>query len=328
MELFSELYGKYYTLIQRILTSAHHDGITLSAIRSIVAEDGFLESPTSLIPPLTAQDKDSYHLLYKKEDKYYSILKDKPKAYFTNLEISWLKSLLSDPKMNLFFEEDELYYLKSTFKEVEPIIEPHMFGSVQGASHCDFTNETYIHNFKQICRAIRSQKLLSITYKNDDDLVISNTYALFKIEYQIKYDSFRLLALPIKGNKLLGLEKIDLSYIVELKESAAAPSYEEITSFVKSSKATRPIVFELSNERSGFDRVFMYFSNYERITEFNDENNTCTVQLYYYPFDEAEIIRALISFGPIIKVLSPSKIRNIIKNEINKQYNLFANFFS
>ena len=328
MELFSELYGKYYTLIQRILTTAHQDGVTLNTIRTIVAEDGFLESPTSLVPPLTAQNKDSYHLLYKKEDRYYSALKNIPKPYFTHLEISWLKSLLNDPKMNLFFEDDELYFLKSTFKEVEPLFDPYIFGSVQGTSNCDFTDEAYISKFKKICRAMRHQKLLCITYKNRDDEIVCNTFALFKIEYQLNFDRFRLLALSINNNKMKQLESIDLSCIMQLEESTPAPSYEEVTSCVKASKAKEPIVFELSNERSGFDRVFMFFSNYERITEFNDDNNTCLVQLYYYPFDEAEIIRTLISFGPIIKVLSPSKIRSLIKKEIDKQYDLFANFFS
>lgn len=328
MELFSELYGKYYTLVQHILNLAHQDGITLNTIRKVVSEEGFLESPTSLIPSLIAQDKNSYHLLYKKEDKYYSILKNKPVSYFTNLENSWLKALLCDPKMNLFFEEDELFYLKSKLKEVDPLFEPDMFGSVQIADSCDFTDETYIKNFKTICNAIRNQQLLSITYTNEADEVICNTYALFKIEYQLKYDNFRLLALSISHNNFISLERIDLCRIIKIEISGVSPPYDEITAFVKASKAKEPVVFEVSDERNGFNRVFMYFSNYERISEFNDENNTCLVQLYYYPFDEEEIIRTLISFGPIIKVLSPSHVRNKIKEEIDKQYKLFANFFS
>ena len=72
----------------------------------------------------------------------------------------------------------------------------------------------------------------------------------------------------------------------------------------------------------------MYLSPYERIAEFNEETQTCLVQLYYYPFDEEELIDMLISFGPIIKILSPTHIKERFKLRINQQFDLFANFFT
>ena len=327
---FSELYSKYYTLTQHLLDLTSDKPITLSKLREIVATNGFLESPLSLIPPLTMQDEESYHLLIKeasdaKDATYHSILKHPPKPYLTNLELEWMKSLLSDQKLHLFLDEEDLYLLKKALSKHHALITPERFCYVrQNANKKTYTSSQYTHCFKTLLTALQKEKQVNLVTSTGETLKAIP----YKIEYAILEDTFSLLAILTTKEKLKQLIRLPLDSITEVQLTEKAPSRKILDSFVQSVKCTKPLVFELNNMRSGFERAFMYLSPYERLTEYNEVNDTCLVQLYYYPFDEAELISTLLSFGPIVKVLSPVSIKEHIKKLLDQQYLLFANFFS
>lgn len=343
MTPFSELYGKYYTLVTHILQMAHQKPITLETIRDYIAKEGFLETPTALLPPLTAQDEEGYHLLLKDENTYCSVLKNAPKMPITHLEACWLKSLLDDPKLSLFLEEDDLYLLKKSLASFEPLYTKDMFCFARQNTHDTlYANSTYQKLFKTLTTALRENVFIKITFNLEKpstidrslDTSVENsnlttlTVAPYKLEYAIREDCFNLLAIIIKDHVPTNLERIPLTAIHSIKTLQPAPVRSQLDAFAKSCKCKEPITFELSNQRSGFDRAFMYLSPYERITEFNEADGTCLVQLYYYPFDEATLMDMLISFGPIIKVLAPTHIRKCLKERIDAQARLFANFFT
>ena len=71
MELFSEIYDCYYTVVAQILRRAHSKGLTRSEIDSITAESAFSESGLHLIPRLFSSQWD---LLKEKDGRYASKL--------------------------------------------------------------------------------------------------------------------------------------------------------------------------------------------------------------------------------------------------------------
>lgn len=327
---FSELYSKYYTLTQHLLGLASDEPISLSKLREVVTTEGFLESPLSLIPPLTMQDEESYHLLIKeasttKDATYRSILKHTPKPCLTNLELEWMKSLLSDQKLHLFLDEEDIYLLKKALSRHDALITPESFSYVrQNTSKKTYTSSQYAQCFKTLLTALQEEKQVTLTTHTRQTL----NAIPYKIEYAILDDTFSLLAILIDKEELTELVRLPLNSMTEVNLTTKAPSRTTLDYFVQDVKCTEPLVFELNNMRSGFERAFMYLSPYERLTEYNEANDTCLVQLYYYPFDEADLIDTLLSFGPIIKVLGPTSIKAHIKALLDQQYLLFANFFS
>lgn len=324
MSLFNELHSKYYTLIHYILTSIPDEGTNLGSLRKVVTEKGFLETPTTLIPLLTNQDDESYHLLCKKENTYYSVLKNKPLTFLTSTERSWLKTLTLDPKIQLFLDEDELYELKKVLRDVEPLFLPETIHHVHQASlDTDFTDKAYITLFRTISNSLHHNRYMKLTYLDENDTLVTVDLAGYKLEYRITQDSFHLIGIVYTHEQIPHILRINLSSIQELDVLKTYFNPKEIEAAIEAYKCKEPLYFELSNARKGFDRVFMHLSNYERITEFNDETHTCFVQLFYYPFDEEELINILISFGPVIKVISPVSIRNKLIERINAQRLLF-----
>lgn len=324
MSLFNELHSKYYTLVNHILTSIPEEGISLGTLRKVVTEKGFLETPTCLIPLLTDQDDEGYHLLCEKENTYYSVLKNKPMTFLTQTQKAWLKTLTLDSKIQLFLDEDELYELKKSLRDIEPLFLPETIHHVhQSSLNTDFFDKTYVTLFRIISNSLHHNQYMKITYLDENDTLITVDIAGYKLEYRITQDSFHLIGLIDAPTQTPHILRINLSSIQEIIVLKTYFNPKEIEASVQAYKCEEPLYFELSNARKGFDRVFMHLSNYERITEFNDETHTCFVQLFYYPFDEEELINILISFGPVIKVISPASIRNKLIQRINTQRLLF-----
>ena len=327
MTPFSELYSKYYTLVSHILQLAHEKPLSLEDLRTYITEEGFLETPTALIPPLTSQDEESYHLLLKEENTFTSILKNKPPVLLTQLEARFLKTLLQDPKLGLFLEDEDFYLLKKALSEFEPLYTQEMIGFARQNPQDDLYQDAHYKKlFKTLTLALQGNQLVEL--KLDDSAESTLIIAPYKIEYAIREDAFSLLAITLENEQLLDLKRIPLTSIQSIQVLHEAPARNTLVDFAKSCKCKEPLVFEVNNMRSGFERTFMYLSPYERITEYNEEGDTCLVQLYYYPFDESALIDMLISFGPIIKILAPSHIRQCFKTRISKQAQLFANFFT
>lgn len=327
MTPFSELYSKYYTLVSHILQLTHEKPLSLEDLRIYITKEGFLETPTALIPPLISQDEEGYHLLLKEETAFTSVLKNKPPIVLTQLETRFLKTLLEDPKLGLFLEDEDFYLLKKALSALEPLYTKDMISFArQNAQDSLYQEPHYQKRFKTLNLALQENKLVELMLDTPTDSTL--IFAPYKIEYAIREDSFSLLAITLENDKLLNLKRIPLTSIQSVQVLHEAPTYSTLEEFSKSCKCKEPLVFEVNSMRSGFERTFMYLSPYERITQYNESEDTCLVQLYYYPFDESALIDMLISFGPIIKVLAPSHIRQCFKERISKQAQLFANFFT
>ena len=145
MSLFNELHSKYYTLVNHILSSISEEGMDICALRDLITKEGFLETPTILLPLLTSQTDESYHLLYKKDATYYGVLDNPPIAFLTQTQKAWMKTLTLDPKIHLFLDEDELYELRKSLRDIEPLFLPEVIHPVHQASiNTAFTNDSYI----------------------------------------------------------------------------------------------------------------------------------------------------------------------------------------
>ena len=258
MSLFNELHSKYYTLVNHILTSIHDEGITLNTLRKIVAQEGFLETPPILLPLLTAQDDEGYHLLCKKENTYYSVLQNKPMTFLTYTQKAWLKTLTLDSKIQLFLDEDELYELKKSLRDVEPLFLPETIHHVhQSSFNRNFVDDTYVSLFRTISNCLHHSQYMKITYRDEDDLLITEDIAGYKLEYRITQDSFHLIGIVYTDEQITRILRINLSSIQEVTALKTYFNPKEIEAAMQAYKCKEPLYFELSNARKGFDRVFM-----------------------------------------------------------------------
>ena len=76
--------------------------------------------------------------------------------------------------------------------------------------------------------------------------------------------------------------------------------------------------FELVDKRNALERVLLHFAHFEKEAVKIDEGKYL-VKITYDKDDETELVIRILSFGPMIKVLSPQSFVDLIKQRLIDQ---------
>ena len=303
-DIFSEVYGTYYNIVADILGKAASDGLTLEQLKRIVYKDGYEESALELLPALT----DERWLLLTKEIK--TPLIHKPSMPLTLLQKKWLKALLLDERVRLFFTDDELANEEKALEDVEPLYRPEQFVFFDRFVDCDnYKSARYRENFRQILQAIKDHTAIDASYRtNKDNVIVWTNLVPITLEYSAKDDKFRLQGMAGSRHVTLNLGKI---ITVELGE----PLKQELPLI---SASQEKLVLELVDERHTMMRALMHFSDLAKETEKLDDTHYL-LTVFYDKNDETEMVYRVLSFGPTMKVREPECFVELLKERLKEQ---------
>lgn len=311
--LFSEIFGCYFKVITEIINNSP---IPTNEVIQIINKNGFAESCFHLLPKI-----EDLPFIEKRGDTYYSLLENKIKLPLTTIEKYWLKSISNDARFDLFNKNFD----KSKMEEIEPLFGKNQFKYYDKYSDGDdFCSENYKENFYKINDAIEKSKLIKIVYKSPKrDNVTVGHYIPIKFEFSQKDDKFRIFTARIIDNKVEDYFCLNLNRILEVRDSNKTFDGElNLDAHIEKFNSIEPIIVEIYNERNAIERFMVEFSTYQKNSEFNEKTQTCTTKIYYRKSDETELLIKLLSFGPTLKVLGPKKFVSLIKNRIQKQYEM------
>lgn len=299
--LFHEIYGAYFSLLSRLLTLAVDGTLTRSAMESIIREQGFEES--ILTVPRNLEDQ-TWPLLQKDLTTPHAHAPHRP---LTLLEKRWMKALLSDPRIRLFDPPTE------GLEDVEPLYP--MDAVVYFDRYLDgdpYSDPDYIAHFQTILRAIREKRWLRLEFAGRNGVPHSWRCIPYRLEYSAKDDKFRM----ISGNNRTALS-VNVARITHchLMEPCEAGEYQP------KAMRRRTLVLELTDERNALERCLLHFSHLKKETERIGEK-TYRLTLHYEKEDETELLIRVLSFGPVLKVLSPAKFRERLLWRLNEQLRL------
>ena len=82
------------------------------------------------------------------------------------------------------------------------------------------------------------------------------------------------------------------------------------------------MVLKISGERNSLERCMLHFANYEKHTEYDEENGCWLCSIYYDSADETELLIDVLSFGPVVKVLGPESLLAQVKERVKRQHEL------
>ena len=305
--VFSEVYGTYYNIVAKILGQALSGRLTLEQLKRIVYKEGYEESALELLPAL----EDESWLLLTKDFK--TPLQYKPTMPLTLLQTRWLKALLLDERVRLFFTDAELAEEEKALQEVEPLYRPEQFvffdRFVDGD---DYKNARYRENFQQIMQAIKQRVAVDASYRtNKDNVIVWTNLVPVTLEYSAKDDKFRLQGMAGARHVTLNLGKI---ITVELGEPLEKEPPQHAVPQEK-------LVLELVDERHTMMRALMHFSDLAKETEKLDDTHYL-LTVYYDKSDETEMVYRVLSFGPTMKVKEPEGFVELVKERLTEQMGL------
>ncbi len=296
--LFSEIYGSYFRVVSEILNEAVNNTLDNKKIYNIITEKAFSESILNIPSALKGGE---WNLI---TDDFHTPIKNSPSMPLTKLQKQWLKSLLTDPKIQLFNPPAD------GLEDIEPLFSFDMFEYFDRYSDGDpYSSESYIKNFRTILAALNQSKKLIIHYNSSSGKHSKICCAPYKLEYSQKDDKFRLIAVVLKNTYTINISRIESCNISDT-------SFKKENLFPKNIKSK--VILKLIDKRNALERAMLHFSHLEKETERINEN-TYKLTLYYDIKDETEILIRVLSFGPMLKVISPQKFINQVKDRIEKQ---------
>ena len=302
--IFSELYGAYYNAVAAILKTAADHPPTREEMRDIVKKKAFGESmltiPSALEDgrwPLLAPDGSS-------------VLRHVPTMPFTALEKSWLNAVAADPRVRLFTDEPPV------FPDVPPLFrQDDILVFDRYADGDPYEDEDYIRRFRLILGAVRDRIPLRVASRNRFGRLSRLELLPDHLEYSEKDDKFRLIGVSKRfGRRVVNLGRITDCAVTETD----APSGEVRAASVTTEQRT--VEFELRDERKALERALLHFAHFRKEAEKTGEG-LYRIRVTYDAEDETGMVIRILSFGPMIRVLSPETFVSLIRQRLTEQKN-------
>lgn len=293
--IFHEIYGCYYTAVEKIIARALEGGIGADEMKKIVDETAFSESFLSVLPPLS-------------EGRWPFLRADgstplpaPPHMPPTAAQKMFLKAVSLDPRVRLFGDFD--------FPDVEPLFTQDDLVYFDRAADGDpYTDAGYIARFRLLLVAAREKRKVMIDYRNRSGRSRRTWGVPSCFEYSERDDKFRLCF--ENRNEYYNLGRIAAAEFTDKEEGRG-----------QDPKQKRQCVLELCDGRQALERFNLAFVYLEKEVE-RTGKDTYRVMLWYDPEDETELVIGVLSFGPFVKAVSPAPFVEEIKARLLRQYQM------
>ncbi len=325
MNIFSEIYGTYFRIAAKLLENEVTDEKT---VRETVSRDGFRDSVLFLPQKLIPGSEDWG--LFRRTDggALRRITKNAPVKVLTRLQKMWLKAKLSDPRIKLFIDGETLASLEQRLADVPPLYSIEQFGFTDRfLDSDDYSGEKYIQNFRIALDAVKRRRIVYIEFVSGHGKRMTGRFVLLKMEYSPKNDKFRAYCYLLRNDKVKSSGVINIGRITRIEDTGRAyRTPVSMDEYFSSRKCSTPAMIRVSTERNGVERFMLEFASYEKHTVRNLETGQYNVELWYDQQDETELLIRLLSFGPVIEILGPPRLRELAKQRVKQQAELLEGY--
>lgn len=310
MEVFHELYGRYYQNMARILLETP---CTRDVIEKIIKEQGFEESLLFLLPQVTGIE--GWNLLEQQDQLWYSKLLYEPYTPTTQLERRWLKAQLKDQKVKLFLSEDLLRQFLERLQEEEELYRKEDFDFFDRNKKGDpYEEEAYQKVMRTVLRGMYKRAELEITDQNKKE-----RYLPLQMSYSMREDRFRLYAVSKRD---ILQDQMTILCMSKIKNAEILPertiSEINLQKWLKEHREKKPVIVRVSDERKALDRFMIQMTDYEKKTE-EKEDKKVDVHIFYRPEQKEELLERFLAMGPMLEVIEPQELRLEIEKRIRDQ---------
>lgn len=321
MELFNEVKNPYYTCIQYILNDMK-DGKVFGSREIQEYLDNYTFDPETDEKRLVDYKMMDKLPFYIKDRIVYSYLNKRVPIRLTTVEIDYLKNMLSDTRGRFLLSKDNLRKLdyKLFNKSIDELHEFYLERNVDGNGD-DITSEELIQNIRTIIKAIKENKNIIYTNNAANGKRYDNQICTpYKIMYSNKAKVFQLIAIPNKEKRIILMNISRLSNI-DITLDGVRYSDNLAEELLKEKKnLNEPIILEIEDKNNSIERCFSMFSCYHREAYIDQNTKKHIMKIFYYTFEEQEIVKDILSLGDAVIVKSPDNIREKVIEKIKKAY--------
>lgn len=303
MTFFNEKKNLFFNITLKLLGSSKAS-YTKQEINEAFQESGFIDYNYDFVSALIGERNTKFTnitLFAENEKKYSSIISSKMPIILSNLEKEWLVDMLQDSNISSFISETLICKLENMFQ----------------INHVSRTEPN--DKITKILEALRNNKMIICNNKTQyGDLYANTELVPCKLEYSLRQKTFWLIGLIPKEDHMVKIS-IDRMTIIELRDNNLSI---DLNSKFEDQREPSPIVLEIKDEKGALERALHSFSSYKKDGIYSKERNVHIIKIFYYRFDEYELIKDIISLGRYVKVIEPVAIKQQIINTLKRQIDL------
>ena len=332
--IFHEIYNIYFDAVTRILQAvlsgtkfkkslvfdiANHLHISNEAYWALEAGLGLGTDKTN-----------EYKLI---DENGNSRIQSCPEMPLTNIEKRWLKTILCDPRIQLFDINAE------GLEDIEPFYLPENIVVYDREGTGDpWEDACYIQHFRTILAAMQNGHKLKLTWLSRESLKCHAICRPDRFEYSELDDRMRLWAdtddaqIKVTLARLIECEITDLpaglSFPPELSKPLPASGtrkmeQEKRENFIDIGEdLPERLMLEIRDERNALERAFFHFSHFQKQEVVSIGENRYRLVMSIDRDDREEILNRVISFGPLVRVLEPAWLATQIRERLERQLSL------
>lgn len=225
----------------------------------------------------------------------------------------WLKTALEDIHSDLFFNDEMKERLEGGLRGISPLNAK--CNIKRDRVNGDVFDSELAQKLQTVLRAIHTKRELiysNHTAKNGDYL--DKRAVPYKIEYSIAEDKLRVSMFSADEERPI---KANLSTMFDLSLGNEIQNRDSIEEMVSKRLNSEPLCFIVTNKRDAVERAILAFTKYKRNIEKLDDSRY-KFEITYYSFDESALISDILSFGPMIEVVSPQSVRDKVVERIRQ----------
>ena len=151
--------------------------------------------------------------------------------------------------------------------------------------------------------------MLRIRFRGHTGIRHSLVCMPYRLEYSSKDDKFRLQSRGKRNMHTINLARVRSCELLEEYDADSMQIPQE---------RMCELTMLLHDERNALERVLLHFSHFEKET-LRLEDRLYQIKLRYDKEDETELLIRVLSFGPVLEVVSPDAFINLMRTRLIKQ---------
>lgn len=227
----------------------------------------------------------------------------------TTEELIWLKYMLNNAEISFLLPAELRRKLKKRLANI-PEQPKYLWKPIHNVGD-NIVDTAYQKKLTIIWQALQEHKHLQYSINNQK----LKSLIPHRLEYDAAAHVYRLIAwqedsqravkLPIQQLNQLSIS--DINYDAKTTKLA-------FDSYLHTHRHT--VEFRIKPQNNVVERAFALLAAYEKEAQYDEHSNTYHILMYYYSFDETEVIEQLLSLGSSVHILSstPPNLRQTIIN--------------
>ena len=131
-----------------------------------------------------------------------------------------------------------------------------------------------------------------------------------RLEYDAEENRCRAIVWLVDEGRAVKMNFSRIEEIRALEEPVPRDVEEKFRAFLAARR--RSLTLRLNLKNNAAERAFCLFAPYDKEASFDEESGVYTLTVFYYDFDEQEMIEQILSLGSAAVVLSPEKMRQAV----------------